>query len=254
MESLTLTRVEMSALLLALRGMSAETPLHIFQEAWSRHHRRHAEEGNPLQDLRSTELPPIVLKMMKKGDAKGLSLQEIAALGALIEYSTISITAMQNWVKRDFKEYLGAPREGKKYSINQAAMLFMVEDLKSSLDFRSISRLFRKLFLKPERDDDDLLEPVRLYSAYAQLFEEHRQLTASPAGEPAPEVEAASDRLTGDAMSAAAEKAVTQLVHLNRRQRETVRNTLIIAAISVQACCFQALARQYFHASLFLDF
>ncbi|AHV97357.1 DUF1836 domain-containing protein [Paenibacillus sabinae] len=252
MESFTLTRVEMSSLLLSLTGESDHTPLHILQNAWGKLHRQEMKEGTSLSALLTTDIPAILQKIIRGGKAKGLSLQEIAALGALIEYSTISITAMQNWVKRDFKEYLGAPREGKKYSVNQAAMLFMIEDLKSSLDFRSIRRLFRKLFLKPEQDDDDLLKPVELYGAYALLFEENRE-AGGQAEERKPEP--MRDRLwSGGRLALAAEQAVRQLSHLNPPQRETVRNSLLIAAVSVQACYFQALARQYFNASLFLDF
>ena len=40
---------------------------------------------------------------------------------------------MQNWVKRDIKEMIGSPQKGKKYSIEQAALLFIVEDLKQHL-------------------------------------------------------------------------------------------------------------------------
>ncbi|MDT3426310.1 hypothetical protein J2Z22_001836 [Paenibacillus forsythiae] len=244
MESFTLTRAEMSSLLLSLTGTSGQTPLHILQEAWAKLHQREMREGSSLNAFLSTQIPPILQKIIKGGKAKGLSLQEIAALGALIEYSTISITAMQNWVKRDFKEYLGSPLEGKKYSINQAAMLFMIDDLKSSLDFRSINRLFRMLFLRPERDDDDLLEPVQLYGAYTLMFEQNRV-----------NEEHRQDRLTGrERLAQAAETAVKRLAHLNCPQRETVQNSLLVAAVSVQACYFQALARQYFNASLFLDF
>ena len=39
---------------------------------------------------------------------------------------------MQNWVKRDIKEMIGSPQK-KKYSIEQAALLFIVEDLKQHL-------------------------------------------------------------------------------------------------------------------------
>ncbi|WP_025689812.1 DUF1836 domain-containing protein [Paenibacillus zanthoxyli] len=244
MESFTLTRVEMSSLLLSITGTSGHTPLHILQEAWTKLHQREMREGASLNAFLSTNIPSILQKIIKGGKAKGLSLQEIAALGALIEYSTISITAMQNWVKRDFKEYLGAPLEGKKYSINQAAMLFMIDDLKSSLDFRSINQLFRKLFLEPERDDDDLLEPVQLYGAYASLFEENRNSAEHQQDKP----------LGSEKLAHAAETAVKRLSHLNRPQRETVRNSLLVAAISVQACYFQTLAKQYFNASLFLDF
>ncbi|MNI43701.1 hypothetical protein D3C73_980410 [compost metagenome] len=50
------------------------------------------------------------------------------------------------------------------------------------------------------------------------------------------------------------ENMMDRLTHLTRPQRDTVQNMLMIAAISVQTCYFQALARQYFNAALFLDF
>lgn len=164
---------------------------------------------------------------------------------------------MQNWVKRDFKEYLGSPREGKKYSINQAAMLFIIDDLKAALDFESIRQLFRVLFLVPERDDDDLVEPAQLYHGYAELFEEIKtrapmaaQAAAKPPSGNPKEFQWKSD----SGIRAAMERMMKRLSHLTRPQRDAVQNMLLIAAISVQTCYFQAMARQYFNAVLFLDF
>ncbi|WP_151736398.1 DUF1836 domain-containing protein [Paenibacillus tengchongensis] len=255
METFTLSRREMSGLLLALTGNSEHKPLQILQEAWSKFHPEEVEKGRTLPAFLSTDIPPILQKIIKGGIVKGFSLGDIAALGHLIEYSTLSASAMQNWVKRDFKEYLGAPRIGKKYSLNQAAMLFMVDDLKASLDFESIRQLFRILFLAPERDDDDLVEPAQLYFGYAELFEEIKRN---------PELQAqgliklssleAYYGKTDSPLKAAADNLMKRLSHLTRPQIEAVRNMLMIAAVSVQACYFQALARQYFNAALFLDF
>lgn len=52
---------------------------------------------------------------------------------------------MQNWVKRDIKrnDWLSSKRE--KYSIEQAALLFIVEDLKTALDFESIRSYYALL-------------------------------------------------------------------------------------------------------------
>lgn len=158
MESFALTRVEMSSLLLSLTGLSDRKPLNILQEAWAKFHREELQKGTSLPAFLSTNVPPILQKIIKGGHVKGFSLGEIASLGHLIEYSTLTVTAMQNWVKRDFKEYLGSPKEGKKYSVNQAALLFIIDDLKSALNFESIRQLFQLMFLKPDRDDDDLIE------------------------------------------------------------------------------------------------
>lgn len=253
MESFTLTRIEMSCLLLSLTGASAEKPLTILQKAWSKFHSKEVREGTSLPAFLSTEVPPVLRKIIKGGHVKGLSLGEIASLGHLIEYSTLSVTTIQNWVKRDFKEYLGSPREGKKYSFNQAAMLFMIDDLKSALDFSSIRQLFQLLFLAPERDDDDLIEPAHMYASYAGLFEE---IKSNPVLHPQ---NMNRERLPmgvwkDNTLTRAMEGLLKRLSHLTSAQRETVQNALLVAAISVQTCYFQSLARQYFNAVLFLDF
>jgi hypothetical protein len=255
MEAFTLSRIEMSGLLLSLSGNSERRPLHILQEAWTKFHREEVREGTSLPAFLSTDIPPILQKLIKGGGVKGLSLGDIASLGSLIEYSTLSATAMQNWVKRDFKEYLGSPREGKKYSINQAALLFIIDDLKAALDFESIRQLFRMLFLAPERDDDDLVEPAQLYHGYAELFEEIKTRSLVPVqGQDEPGASKEVLWRSDNALRASMEKMMKRLSHLTRPQRDAVQNMLLIAAISVQTCYFQALARQYFNAVLFLDF
>lgn len=55
-------------------------------------------------------------------------------------------------------------------------------------------------------------------------------------------------------IKSAMDKMMKRLSHLSRGQRDAVQNMLLIAAISVQTCYFQAMARQYFNAVLFLDF
>ncbi|WP_150271717.1 DUF1836 domain-containing protein [Paenibacillus tepidiphilus] len=255
METFTLSRKEMSGLLLALTGKSGQHPLQILQEAWSKFHLEEVEKGRALPAFLSTDIPPVLHKIIKRGHVKGFSLGDIAALGHLIEYSNLSATAMQNWVKRDFKEYLGSPRIGKKYSLNQAALLFMVDDLKASLDFESIRQLFRILFLAPERDDDDLVEPAQLYFGYAELFEEiKRNPELRTQGWTELSSLEAYYAQTDSSLKEAADNLMKRLGHLTRPQIEAVRNMLMIAAISVQACYCQALARQYYHAALFLDF
>src|SRR5581483_9440841 len=101
----------------------------------------------------------------------GFSLNEIGALGNQIEHTSFSVTALQNWVKRDLKDMIGAPQRGKKYSIEQAALLFIVEDLKTALDFDSIRKLLSLIVNDPSDRDDDLISPIRLYAAYSSLFE-----------------------------------------------------------------------------------
>ncbi|AWV33982.1 MULTISPECIES: DUF1836 domain-containing protein [Paenibacillus] len=255
MESFALTRVEMSSLLLSLTGLSDRKPLNILQEAWAKFHREELQKGTSLPAFLSTNVPPILQKIIKGGHVKGFSLGEIASLGHLIEYSTLTVTAMQNWVKRDFKEYLGSPKEGKKYSVNQAALLFIIDDLKSALNFESIRQLFQLMFLKPDRDDDDLIEPAKLYYAYAGLFEE---IKSNPSIQTQCKVDQVLHKefswKEDTSLKSSIDRVINRLTHLSRAQRESVRNMLLIATISVQTCYFQSLARQYFNAALFLDF
>jgi hypothetical protein len=254
MVSFTLTRKEMSDLMISLTGFSNQKPLQILQDSWTKYHKEEIRKGMSLPAFMSTDFPPILHKIIKGRSVKGLSLGEIASLGCLIEYSTLSATSMQNWVKRDFKEYLGSPREGKKYSFNQAALLFIIEDLKAVLDFESIRQLFRILFLRPERDDDDLIEPAQLYRAYADLYEEIKEdpLMINGGME---NLNLQKDRMEkNQVFEAYVEGMMGRLTHLTSKQHEAVRSTLLIAVISVQTCYYQTLARQYFNAALFLDF
>jgi len=255
MESFTLTRMEMSSLLLSLTGMTDRKPLSILQDAWTKFHSEEVQRGTSLPAFLFTDVPPVLQKIIKGNQVKGFSLGEIAALGHLVEYSTLSVTAMQNWVKRDFKEYLGSPKEGKKYSVNQAALLFIIDDLKSALNFECIRQLFELLFLNPDRDDDDLMEPAKLYGAYAGLFEEIKSNEEI-------QTQYRIEQLLNKTYSwkediflkGSIDRVINRLTHLTRSQRESVRNMLLIATISVQTCYYQALAKQYFNATLFLDF
>ena len=244
MESFTLTRKEMSHILLSLTRNVDQEPPNNLQVAWTKFHK--SENQN--------ELPVIVQKIMQGRIPKGLSLGDIAALGSHIEYSTLTVTAMQNWVKRDFKDYLGSPRQGKKYSMNQAALLFMIDDLKAALDFESIRQLFHQLSLRPERDDDDLIEPAQLYKAYAGLFETIKCNPSFQNHQMNARYLTCGKSWKDCVIEDSTEGMMKRLAHLTRTQSEAVWNTIFIAAISVQTCYFQSLARQSFHSALFLDF
>ncbi|PZE20607.1 DUF1836 domain-containing protein [Paenibacillus xerothermodurans] len=253
METFTLTRREMAVILLSMQGKVSTTPLSILQEAWKKNHQADVAHGHSLTAFLSTELTPVLEKMMKHDRVEGFSLQEIVSLGNQIEYTHMSITSMQNWVKRDFKEFLGSPKVGKKYSIDQAAMLFIIDDLKNCLDFESIRKLFEIVFRNPDTESDDLLTPVELYAAYSRLFEEmdanHDQIMDVRGHGTA---NRSYDTLTELAIRQKAEEYTHGLTHLTPQQQEAVRNMLFIAMVSVRNAYFHALARRYLHAALFL--
>ncbi|WP_159887102.1 DUF1836 domain-containing protein [Paenibacillus puerhi] len=253
METFTLTRKEMSSLLVSLQGRSGKKPIAILQEAWSKHHQPELRQGGSLTAFLSTRLPGVFEKLLKTGRVDGFSLQEIVALGNQIEYTNFSVTSVQNWVKRDFKEFLGAPQAGKKYSLQQAALLFIVEDLKNNLDFVSIRSLFQILFRKPEVEHDDLIRPLDLYEAYTHLFEELDQnndqmLDVQGHGDGVRN----HDVLMENMLRIRSDQYVRHLSGLTSEQREAVRNVLFIAMVSIQTAYFHSLARQYLNATLFL--
>lgn len=253
MESFTITRKEMAFLLCALDGRSDQKPLQVLQAIWAKTHQRDVEHGTILPAFLSTSLPPIVEKLIKGNELKGLSLHEIAVLGGLVEFSNLSLTSMQNWVKRDFKRYFGSPKVGKKYSLNQAAMLLIIDDLKSNLDFESIRRLFDLMFNDPDIDSDDIIEPIELYRTYTSMFEEldanNDQLfdiTGHSKGS------GRQDLLMEKVILEAASKYAGRFPGLTETQRIPLRNLLFVAVISIQTSYFLSLSRRYCNATLFL--
>ncbi|MCM3627645.1 DUF1836 domain-containing protein [Paenibacillus glycanilyticus] len=254
MEAFTLTRKEMADLLLALHGQKCCEPLQVLQQAWKQSHRDAYESGSSLPAFLSTELPSVLVKLIKGREVKGFSLQEISALGGLIDFSQMSITSMQNWVKRDFKPYFDCPKIGKKYSLNQTALLFIIDDLKSSLDFGSIRKLFDRLFNKPEDETDDLIGPLELYAAYTAMYEElaasgYRLLDMARPYQDARDREAIMEQM----LHSASEPFLQILPRLSEEQTEALRHILFIAVISIRTSYFHSLAKRYCHATLFLN-
>ena len=254
MELLQLTRKEMAQLLFCLQGERNETPLSILQRAWSNTHKQDIRSGKTFSAFIATSLPPVLEKMIKleKGEP-GLSLSEIVTLGNQIEHTHFSVTSVQNWVKREIKEWIGTPRLGKKYSVEQAALLFLVEDLKATLDFESIRKLFSLIFNNPDSYDDDLISPIELYAAYSTIFEE-----LDPDNDHI--VDAAKRPFGGSVhvqmmdirIQEKARGYVEQFTHLNSEQKEAIANTIVIAILSVQSAYFQKLSKQYLNATIFL--
>ncbi|MFD3449772.1 DUF1836 domain-containing protein [Microbacteriaceae bacterium 4G12] len=251
MNTFLLTRKEMADLLLSLKGWNTKTPLAILQEAWIKTHKEDVQNKKSVSAFLTIALAPIFEKILKITSIDtGLSLNEIVALGNQIENTNFSITALQNWVKRDIKEMIGSPQKGKKYSIEQTALLFIVEDLKTALDFESIRKLLKLIVNDPANQHDDLINPVRLYAAYSSLFE-----TLNEHG-----IQQGTEGVPGNTIQTielAIEQKATELVatfpNLNSEQQEAIRNAIVIATLSVHTAYFQMFARRYLSATLFLQ-
>lgn len=249
-----LTRKQMGDLLLSLSGTTTKTPLATLQEAWVKSHKSDIEHGKSLGAFISTSLPPIFEQLIKINQTNaGFSLTDIVALGNQIEYTHFSITSVQNWVKRDFKELIGSPRLGKKYSINQMALLFMIEDLKATLDFESIRKLLTLVFKPVQNDSYDLISPLRLYIVYSSLFEELDQNNDQLLDLSGHASEQNHDHLLENLIKQRADQFAGTLEGLSDEEKEAISNTILIAMVSVQTSYFQTLAKRFLNATLFLQ-
>ncbi len=254
METFYLTGKEMASLLLSLQGKTSKSPLATLQEAWIKSHKSDIEHGKSFAAFISTSLPPIFEKMIRSNWRDvGFSLTDIVSLGNQIEYTNFSVTSIQNWVKRDIKERLGGPRLGKKYSIDQAALLFFVDDLKTTLDFEAIRQLLDLIFHNPNDDADDLLSPAALYASYSSLFEEldqNNDQLLDVQGHDAGKIN--QDHMLEGLMKRKSEQYAQSLTHLNKEQQDAVSHILVIAMVSVQAAYLHSIAKRFLNATLFL--
>ncbi|MCM3340361.1 DUF1836 domain-containing protein [Paenibacillus sp. MER TA 81-3] len=258
MDSFVITRKKMSELLMALQPADntareqSPAPQAILQKAWEEFQQQLSGLDITASPMLSATLPPIYEKLLRgRSHKEGLSLNEIAALGNQVEYSNFSITSIQNWVKRDIKDFIGSPRLGKKYSLQQAALILIVEDLRATLHFDSIRSLLALLFMNPEQDEDDVIHPLNFYAAYATLYEEldqnNDQVLDVHGHDP---LRLRHDHMLELIISNKTDDHMSKLAPQSHCHRTLIRNALVIAITSVQTTYFQYLAKKYMNATL----
>lgn len=162
MTTAKLTRLEMAELLLSLKGKADVPPLPLFIKSM-------------LSRKPASEPPDFIKRFSSRDLPYGLSTNEIVELGNLCDVETLSSTSLQNWIKRDIRELIGPPQQGKKYSIDQAAILLTVKDLKIVYDFGTIRYLLTALFNTITDRSDDVISPVTYYHLYAQVLDAIRK-------------------------------------------------------------------------------
>ncbi|WP_066174322.1 DUF1836 domain-containing protein [Bacillus marinisedimentorum] len=184
--------------------------------------------------------PEIIQKLIKRIDRPevGFSLNEIVALGNLLEFTKLSHGAVQNWVKRDVKELIGSPLLGKKYTVEQAATLFIVEDLKHSLGFESIRSILQLVFNNPEDRSDDIIDPVDLFFAYASLFD-RMQLAFRDGMDQGLGLNGTAQQWIETEAAAFAIKYET----ISKSEKQAIRTVISICLFSVQSAWFQYQAK-----------
>lgn len=188
----SITRAEMAKLLLSLQGEGETQPINLIASLMNSEYKKenHKSEDdlmglllkifntNPLSSVFTSAATMIMNKFQEKetdknvGSAVGFSLNEIVTLGNMIQYSSFSHTTLQNWIKRDVKEIIGSPHVGKRYSVRQATLLFIINDLRNLLDYDFINKQLTYFLRDPKSDKDDLIDPLQLYLLYSNLYEE----------------------------------------------------------------------------------
>jgi hypothetical protein len=243
MELFQLSRKSMAEFLFSLNGTGKKSPKEVLEEARASINSKVVLAGESKDS--GTDMPPIFEKLLKTtSPIIGFSINQIVELGNRIEFTHLSPTAVQNWVKREVKQLIGSPQLGKKYTVEQAATLFIVEDLKASLDFDSIGKILALLFNNPEDREDDVIDPLRFYHAYATLFGKayHQNL----AGEN-------KHQNMDQFIQKEAWSLVETFEDLNAEQKEMVSSILLTTTLSVLSAYYKSLTKKYFTATLFFN-
>ncbi|WP_223703013.1 DUF1836 domain-containing protein [Sutcliffiella deserti] len=176
--------------------------------------------------------PESFQKLLDKntGAEIGLTMTNIVWLGNQLESADYTEPALKNWVKREVKEYIGAPQVGRKYSIQQAALLFIVKDLKVLLDFEAIRKVIGSIFNNPVDRTDDIISPVVFYKAYACLYEN---------------LIAQREILSEEHIKEEVKAYITRDPFLGENEKGKVIRALVVAVFAVRTTYLKTLAYQY---------
>lgn len=167
----------------------------------------------------------------KKGKEEvGLTMSNIVWLGNQLESANYTEPALKNWVKREIKEYIGAPQIGRKYSIQQAALLFIVKDLKVLLDFEAIRKVLGSIFNNPVEREDDIISPLNFYQGYACLYEQLMQKT---------------NLLTENNIKSEIEQFLKAEDGFSLEEKGKVFDALMVATLAVRTNFLKAWAQRY---------
>jgi len=227
MENFQMTRSALAEFLQALRDDMGYSPLSVLK--------RTLHNVSNEEDI-ITNVPPLFSKLMNmKQDARGLSINEIASLGNHLEFTNVTSTAIQNWVKRELKTLIGSPVLGRKYSLDQAAILLIVEDLKVVLDLDSIRKVLTLIFNNPADRSDDLLDPLSFYKGYSDIFEDLRNH---------------NNTILEDEYIE--EKATTFInrYQIEEKEKFVIKNLLSLSVLSIQTSRYQTKARNYLERTI----
>lgn len=131
--------------------------------------------------------------------------------------------------------------------MQQIALFFIIEDLRSTLDYESIRKYFGIIFREHSERAAGMVEPLEFYAAYASLFEELDSRIKAVSGEQGDPI-ARWDKLIDEIAyeNAAMHSSLTE------QQQKALQSALHVAIISVHTSSFHALARRYVNGMVFL--
>jgi hypothetical protein len=225
MMAIQLTRKQMTELLYSLKGESNQRPSTIIEKI--------IDDSTTL----GVQIPNFLLKLNKKRIQHeiGLSTNEIVLLANFCELTSLTSSSIQNWIKRDVKELIGTPDLGKKYSIEQVAMLLIVKDLKSVFDFENIRNLLTVVFNTLSDRSDDLMNPIVFYEIYAIVFDSL---------EPLPSL-SLNDKILEKRIIQEIDAFSRNFPGLSINQWEPIKNVLVVTVLSVFVSHIQTRAQLY---------
>ncbi|QHE60597.1 hypothetical protein FHE72_05730 [Rossellomorea vietnamensis] len=120
-------------------------------------------------------------------------------------------------------------------------MLFIVEDLKATLDFESIRKILTLVFNNIEDRTDDIVNPTDLYLAYASIFDQihHQSL---------PSIKTADGSVNEHIDGFIKDECRAMLATFDGIAEENltkVLNVMIVSVLTVQAGFYQDVTKRY---------
>ncbi|MEK4381782.1 DUF1836 domain-containing protein [Aeribacillus sp. FSL K6-2848] len=221
MGKIQLRRSVMVQLLLSLKGIHELSPEEVMKQQ--------------LPSDQTNQIPGFIKKLSKQRDKGelGLSTNEIVILGNFCELTSLKSTSVQNWVKRDIKEIIGPPELGKKYSVEQAALLLIVKDLKTIFDFETVRSLLMKVFNTISDRNDDLISPLMFYKLYTDVLEQVKN------------VEIDNNRQFEKKLFVQTKRLLQKQTSLSDAQIDSICHVTVAAVLAVLTFHFQTRAKAF---------
>ncbi|WP_099363613.1 DUF1836 domain-containing protein [Fredinandcohnia onubensis] len=109
--------------------------------------------------------------LFNHSDIPRFSLKEIEALLEGTYMKKVTATTVQNWIQKEFKELVGGPEIGRKYSLRQTAYILLIDDLRASLSFPEIKKILE--ILKEIESTEHSFSIFKLMKLYTNFIDKN---------------------------------------------------------------------------------